>query len=103
MYLAARRLRPGDLGSVPIRFGFGAHGKARSRNVQRVLRLATGKGADLVGPGAVSDKRLVPPLCKQLRMIAAVCQQGRDDGQFDTAVAPIFEHIEHRRAGVSLQ
>jgi hypothetical protein len=103
MRLAARRLRPGNFGSNPIRFGLAAHGKTRSRNDQRVLIATTGKGADLVGPGPVGDERLVSSLCKQLWMVAAVCQQGRDDGQFDAAVAPVFEHVEYRRAAVSLQ
>ena len=103
MRLTARRLRPGDLGSGPIGFGLAAHGKARRRDDQRLPFVATSKGAHLVGSGAGSDKRLISSMCKQHRMIAAVCQQGRDDGQFDTAIGPILEHVEHRGAAVSLQ
>ena len=103
MRLAARRLRPGDLGSGPIWLSLAARGIARSRNDKRVFLMAAGKGADLVGSGAGSNERLVSPVLKQLRMIAAVCQQGHDDGQFDTAVAPISEHFGYRRAAVSFQ
>src|SRR5205085_7097539 len=103
MRLPARRLRPGDLGSGPVAFGRAVPGKARRRDDDCVLLVGTSKSADLVGSGADGDERLISPLCKQLRMIAAVGQQGCNDGQSDATVATIFPHLEHRRVAVSLQ
>src|SRR5438477_1327281 len=97
MRLRARRLRPGDLGSGPVTFGRAVPGKARRRDDDCVLLVGTSKSADLVGSGASGDEWLISALCKQLRMIAAVGQQGCDESQLDAAIAPIFQHVEYRR------
>src|SRR5438105_4792417 len=91
--LASGYLRPRDLGSGPVAIFVGTYRKARGCDDQRVLVMATDKGADLVGSGAGRNERLVSALRKQHRPAAAVCQQSRDNGQFDATVAPILKHV----------